>query len=151
MIEFIQQGKPVLATCAGLILLSRSHFNVLDVDAERNAYGRQLDSHHVHCQIRVDQLSDNTNGKPSWKGIPEYEGVFIRAPRIVNVGNKVKVLAERVWTRTDALVQKGHVAEGVKEAVAVQQNNLLALAFHPELTTDTRWHDYFIHMIQDKS
>lgn len=107
-------GVPVLATCAGVILLAREvrspaqrSLALLDVAIERNAYGRQLDSTIVPLEV-VD---------PGELGQARLEGVFIRAPRVVAVGPQVKVLARRD-----------------NDPVLVRQGNLLAATFHPELS-----------------
>lgn len=117
----IEDGMPVLATCAGLILLAghlenddRTHFQTLPVTVKRNAYGRQLGSFH-------------TTG--NFAPLGEIPMTFIRAPYVSEADKEVKVLAE-----VD------------KRIVAVQYKNQLALAFHPELGEDTRVHQYFLSM-----
>lgn len=117
--EKLDGGMPVLATCAGLILLAkdianddRRHFGTLPVRVKRNAYGRQLGSFHHEGEI---------------KGIGTYPMEFIRAPYIEEVSDDVEVLAE----------VDGNI-------VAVRYNNQLAAAFHPELTGDTRFHQMFL-------
>jgi pyridoxal 5'-phosphate synthase pdxT subunit len=115
--------RPVFGTCAGAILLAREVRNpaqrslgVLDVVVERNAYGRQVDSSILFSDSRLpgDKL----------------EMVFIRAPRIVETGPKVEVLAQR---------------EGM--ATLVRQGTLMAATFHPELTTDRRVHKAFVDLV----
>lgn len=108
--DLIATGTPTLGTCAGMILLDRSHLGVLDVQAERNAFGRQLHSFETDLEI------------PGIDGGP-VRAVFIRAPWIVAYGPGVEVLAE----------VDGH-------PVAIRQGNVLALAFHPELSGETRLH-----------
>jgi 5'-phosphate synthase pdxT subunit len=115
--------KPVLGTCAGLILLSRDAdklpaptFGVLDVTAARNAWGRQVHS----FTARVDA--------PEMGG--ELDGVFIRAPRITRVGPGVQI-----------------VARFRGEPVGVRQGDVVALAFHPELTSDRRAHAWFLNEV----
>ena len=108
--DLIASGMPTLGTCAGMILLDRSHLGVLDVQAERNAFGRQLHSFETDLEI------------PGIDGGP-VRAVFIRAPWIVAYGPGVEVLAE----------VDGH-------PVAIRQGNVLALAFHPELSGETRLH-----------
>jgi len=110
--------KPVLATCAGLILLAKDvdllpyeTFGLLDVAAHRNAWGRQV----WYFQEEI-AWPHSVNGDRS-----PFKAIFIRAPRILRVGEGVEVLAE---------------CHG--EPVAVRQGNLVALAFHPELTGDDR-------------
>jgi 5'-phosphate synthase pdxT subunit len=118
-------GKPILATCAGLVLVSRvvegeSRFEplgLMDIKVNRNAFGAQRESFEADLQI---------------KGLDRpYRAVFIRAPAICEVGSTVEVLAR--------------VGEAV---VAARQKNLLALAFHPELTKDTRIHQIFLKMLE---
>lgn len=117
----IADGMPVLATCAGLILLANEisndtgrYFQTLPVTVKRNAYGRQLGSFFYEGEI---------------KGIGPYPMEFIRAPYIEKVNTEVSVLAK---------------VEG--NTVAVQYKNQLAMSFHPELTEDTRIHEKFLAM-----
>ena len=112
---------PVFGTCAGMILMATKvddnrvkTLNLLDIEVERNAYGRQIDSF-------IDKLDVTTNGQAF-----SIRGVFIRAPRIKNIGDDVEVLAS---------------VNG--EPVLVQQGHHMAAAFHPELTGETRIHNYF--------
>ena len=114
--QAIIDGLPVFGTCAGLILLSPLHLGTMDIDVQRNAYGRQLGSFHTEAQV---------------KGIGEnIPMTFIRAPYINQVlSPDVKILAE----------VDGHI-------VAARQGNQLVTAFHPELDADTRIHEYFIKM-----
>lgn len=120
-------GKPILATCAGLVLVSQevegdsgSHvkpLGLMDIKISRNAFGPQRESFEADLQI---------------KGLDKpYRAVFIRAPAIAQVGSGVEVLAR--------------VGEAV---VAARQKNLLALAFHPELTEDPRIHQIFLKMLE---
>lgn len=118
----IQEGMPVLATCAGLILLAdkmenddREYFKTLPVIVKRNAYGRQLGSFYTEQEF---------------KGIGVLPMTFIRAPYIESVGEGVEILAE----------EKGHI-------VAVRDKNQLAMSFHPELDKDERIHLYFRDMV----
>ncbi len=120
----IQGGMPVFGTCAGMILLAQNiegsdqpRIGVMDISVERNAYGRQIESFEADIQTSIP-------------GIPLVRGVFIRAPRITNMGKGVHVLAK---------------FEGAP--VLVQQNNLLAASFHPELTDDVRVHQYFLSIV----
>ncbi len=126
--KFARKGSPVFGTCAGLIVLAEKidgrksgHLNLIDVDVERNAYGRQVDSREVDLVIDFDA------------SIP-YRAVFIRAPRIRRTGPGVKSLARY---------------EG--ETVLARQKNILICSFHPELTDDTRIHQYFLDMIREKA
>jgi 5'-phosphate synthase pdxT subunit len=114
------RNRPVLATCAGLILLGRDadrlprpSFGVIDVSVERNAYGRQIDSF-------TDVVSAPVVGG-------DFPGVFIRAPRIRRVGAAVEV-----------------VARHGDEPVGVRQGAIVGLCFHPELTQDLRLHRWFL-------
>lgn len=122
----INNGLPILATCAGLILLSEHiadddtvHIGTLPVTVKRNAYGRQLSSFVTNADI---------------KHIGNYPMTFIRAPYIENVSDGVEVLA----------TVDNHI-------VAARYNNQIGLSFHPELTGDTRIHEYFLSMIKDLS
>lgn len=114
--EDIRAGMPVFGTCAGLILLSQSHLHTMDIEACRNAYGRQLGSFHTRQQ--VEGIGDD---------VPM---TFIRAPFINKVFGKARPLA----------VVAGRI-------VAARQDNQLVTAFHPELTDDTRVHEYFLDMV----
>lgn len=126
-----RQGMPILATCAGLILLAEridgetgSSLELLDVDVRRNAYGRQVFSFETLLAVPCLASPDGTPVGP-------FRAIFIRAPRIARVGQGVSVLASH---------------EG--EPVAVQQGNLVGLAFHPELTQDPRFHLHFLEIVR---
>lgn len=130
-------GLPVFGTCAGLILLAEqvddgealSGFTTvggLDIRARRNAFGGQLAS--FTADLEVDGLEGAS-----------FPAVFIRAPQVVEVGAGVQVLA-----RTPVA---GQADEG--PIVAVRQGNVLATAFHPELTSDDRLHRFFLQMCRD--
>jgi 5'-phosphate synthase pdxT subunit len=110
--DLVRSGKPVLGTCAGLILLDRAHLGVLDVTARRNAFGAQVHSFEADLEV---------------VGLGKLRAVFIRAPWIESHGEAVEVLAEL----------DGH-------PVAVRQSNVLAVAFHPELTDDRRVHAWLV-------
>lgn len=123
--EAHRRGLAVWGTCAGMILLASRLSNgvagqqtmgLMDLEVERNAFGRQLDSCEQHLQ--VDCLGE----KP-------FPAVFIRAPRVVAHGPQVQVLAR--------------IADSI---VAVRQGRLLATSFHPELTGDPRFHRYFVEL-----
>ncbi len=114
---FAATGKPILGTCAGMIMLDRFHLGILDVVAERNAFGRQLHS------FEADFAVDGVGGGP-------VHAIFIRAPWIAEHGPQVAVLAE----------VDGH-------PVAIQQDNIVALAFHPELTGEDRLHRLFLGLL----
>jgi len=120
-------GLPVWGTCAGMILLARrltddrpEPLGLLDVVVSRNAFGRQLDSFEQDVEI------SNVSGGP-------FPAVFIRAPVFVEVGDGVQVLAR--------------LPDG--RPVAVRQGNLLATAFHPELTGDPRFHKLFLRVVTE--
>ncbi len=128
--EFGRQGLPILATCAGLILLAKridgepeASLNILGIDVRRNAYGRQVFSFETLLDV------------PRFSDVPRppdpFRAIFIRAPRIVRVGQDVSVLASH---------------EG--EPVAVEQGNIFGLTFHPELTRDSRFHAYFLEAVR---
>ncbi|MBN2000867.1 pyridoxal 5'-phosphate synthase glutaminase subunit PdxT [candidate division KSB1 bacterium] len=120
------QERPVFGTCAGLILLARKllhdYFQPLgfiDVVVQRNAYGSQIDSF-------IDDIKVIVLGQEKI-----VEGVFIRAPKIVELGKGVEILAFHK-----------------KDVVMVKQNNVMASSFHPELTNDTFIHQYFLNEIE---
>ncbi len=114
--ELATSGKPVLGTCAGMIMLDRNHLGLLDVTTRRNAFGRQL--HSFEADLELDDLAG-----------PPVHAVFIRAPWVEERGRSVEVLAS----------VDGH-------PVAIRQGNLLALSFHPELTGETRFHELLLAM-----
>jgi len=117
-----KEGMPIFGTCAGMILLANKvvgneqiRFKLIDIEVERNAFGRQVDSFEVDLNI------DTFTGKP-------FRAVFIRAPYIKKVAREVKILAEF----------KGKI-------VMARQKNILVSSFHPELTDDLRVHKYFLN------
>jgi pyridoxal 5'-phosphate synthase pdxT subunit len=110
--------RPVLGTCAGMILLDRRHLGVLDLEVARNAYGRQVASFEADLQLDADD-------RP-------LRGVFIRAPRVAEIGPEVEVLAE---------------LDG--EPVLLQQGDVIVASFHPELTDDTRVHERFLDLVRE--
>jgi pyridoxal 5'-phosphate synthase pdxT subunit len=115
LVDFIRSGKPVLGTCAGMIMLDREHLGVLDIGVRRNAFGRQLASFETELSF------DDTT----------IDAVFIRAPWVEDLGEEVEVLAE----------VDGH-------PVAVRQGNVLAVAFHPELSEETVLHRWLLDRVQ---
>ncbi len=120
--ELVRSGTPVLGTCAGLIMLDRDHLGLLDVSTRRNAFGRQLQSFEYDLEVRgLGQRSEDA-----------LHAVFIRAPWVEQAGEGVEVLAE----------VDGH-------PVAVRQGSLLAVAFHPELTDDTRVHAWLLERARE--
>lgn len=119
----IESGMPVLATCAGMILLAEEleggeagHLQTMPVTVKRNAYGRQLGSFHTEARL---------------EGIGEIPMTFIRAPYVAEVGDGVQILAK---------------AE--EKIVAVKYKNQLALAFHPELDENDEIHKVFLKMCE---
>ena len=131
--EKIANGMPVLGICAGMILLSKKAkdrvigemdqplLDFLDVKIERNAFGRQNDS--FESDISLDKI-----------GIPNFQGVFIRAPSIIEVGKDVEVLAK--------------FNENI---IAVKQGNIVGTSFHPELTGNLDLHKYFVDLVRKKN
>ena len=127
----IQEGLPILGTCAGLIMLSNKAYDktigetkqallkVLDVTIERNAFGRQHESFESELDI-------------SYLGERKFNGVFIRGPAITEIGNDVEIIAEYD-----------------KKIVAVRQNNILGTSFHPELANDNRFHTNLVKLMVD--
>jgi 5'-phosphate synthase pdxT subunit len=120
----IKEGFPVFGTCAGMILLSKEVVNfpqdslgVIDIKVERNAYGRQVDSFEEQIEVKGFEKT--------------FNAIFIRAPKVVDYGENVEVLA----TYMDS-------------PVLLRQNNVLVASFHPELTEDTRIHEYFLNMVK---
>ncbi len=123
--QMAQRGKAVWGTCAGMIMMAREiteedpvPLGIMDIGVRRNAFGRQVDSFEQDLTV-------------SCFGSDPFHGVFIRAPVIMRVGQGVDVLAA--------------LPDG--QPVAVQQGSLLATAFHPELTSDTRFHRHFLNLI----
>jgi 5'-phosphate synthase pdxT subunit len=124
--EAAEAGKPILGTCAGMVLLAKEGdeevaktgqplLGLMDVKVKRNAFGRQRESFEVLLKM---SLFDE-----------HFHAVFIRAPTIIQAAENVEVLA----------TFDGHI-------VAAKQRNMLALSFHPELTEDRRIHHYFLDM-----
>jgi 5'-phosphate synthase pdxT subunit len=118
--ERVRGGMPLFGTCAGMILMAREivgsdqpRLGLMDIQVERNAFGRQVDS--FEADIRADQF-----------GPEPLRGVFIRAPYVTRAGAGATVLAQ----------YEGRI-------VAVREGSMLATAFHPELTLDTRVHRWF--------
>lgn len=129
IIERAHQGMPIMGTCAGLILLAsrgdddvkktgQKLLGLMDTTVDRNAFGRQRESFEAPLDMSC------ISGGP-------FNAVFIRAPAIVSAGKSVEVLA----------TLDGRI-------VAARQGNMLALAFHPELTDDARIHEYFMDIVK---
>ncbi len=113
-------SRPLFGTCAGMILLDRNHLGVLDLEVARNAYGRQVASFEADLDLDGDE-------RP-------LRGVFIRAPRVAEVGADVDVLAE---------------LDG--EPVLLREGRVLVASFHPELTDDTRVHERFLDLVREEA
>jgi 5'-phosphate synthase pdxT subunit len=123
--QLVREGRPLMGTCAGMIFMAKTigaaandqpALGVMDIAVARNAFGRQLDSFEADLEVK------GIEGGP-------VRAVFIRAPVMSAVEDGVDVLA----------THEGRI-------VAARQGNMLALAFHPELTDDSRLHDYFVKM-----
>ncbi len=127
--KFVKDKKAVYGSCAGMIMLAneilegrndQETIGGLDITVRRNAFGRQIDSFETDLKIKNFDK--------------EFRAVFIRAPWVERIGNEVEVLATI------------KTADNDEHPVMVRQENLLATAFHPELTTDSRIHEYFVQM-----
>ncbi|MDD5189734.1 MAG: pyridoxal 5'-phosphate synthase glutaminase subunit PdxT [Dehalococcoidales bacterium] len=126
--EMAVNGFPLFGTCAGMIVLAKGISNgkiepvgVMEIDVKRNAFGRQVDSFETDVAIPV-------------LGRNKFHAVFIRAPLIASVGTDVEILAK---------LPNGTI-------IAARQGKLLVTAFHPELTDDPRFHQYFLDIIAGK-
>ena len=127
--EKIENGMPVLGICAGMIMLSKTVddrvvgktdqalLNILDIKLQRNSFGRQQDS--FESDISMDSI-----------GIPKFNGIFIRAPSVSDVGSDVEILSKFN-----------------EQIIAVKKGNVIGTAFHPELTTDISLHKYFVNLV----
>jgi len=128
-LQLFGQRHAIWGTCAGAIFLSKDIgrdqplLGLMDIKVQRNAFGRQIDS--FETDLDIPELKQATNTKD------DYHAVFIRAPIIETVSGDAKVLAT---------VPDGRI-------VAAQQGHLLATSFHPELTKDTRFHEYFLTLV----
>ena len=110
----------IFGTCAGMIVLDRDHLDLADLEVDRNAFGRQVKSFEADVQLADDEIP--------------LRGVFIRAPRIRDLGAGIDVLGE---------------LDG--EPVLVRDGRLLLASFHPELTDDLRVHELFLQMVAEAS
>ena len=129
--EKIQSGMPVLGICAGMIMLSNTAndriigktdqplLDIFDIKLERNSFGRQKQS--FESDISLDSIN-----------IPKFNGVFIRAPSVSDVGSDVEILSKF----NDRIV-------------AIKKGNVIGISFHPELTEDTSVHKYFINLVNN--
>ena len=132
LIEFGEK-RAIWGTCAGAIFLSKDArrqqplLGLMDITVQRNAFGRQLDS--FEADLDMEPL-----GRANGNAVP-FHAVFIRAPIIESVSPPARVLAK--------------LADG--RIVAAQEGNLLATSFHPELTGDTRFHEYFLSIARNAS
>lgn len=128
----IRRGVPAWGTCAGMIVLAKNATDLefptleaIDIDVDRNAYGRQVQSFEEDLEV------------PALGG-PPFHGVFIRAPVVTSTGPGVEVLASA----------RGQERQP-ETPVAVRQGTVLATSFHPELTDDDRFHRYFLTMVRE--
>ena len=126
--RLIADGLPVLGTCAGMVLLARrvsgldtQPLGAMDIEVTRNAFGRQVDSFEADLDVSV-------------LGQPPFHAVFIRAPLIEKAGGDVEILSS--------------LPDG--PPVAARERNLVATAFHPELTPDLRFHEYFLTLVDGR-
>ena len=126
IIDKAQKGTPIWGTCAGMIMLAKDLIDdqpgplgLMDITVTRNAYGRQIDSFEapVICPLLGPQ---------------SFNGIFIRAPSVSNIGKTVEII--------------GKLNDG--SPVALRQNNIMVTSFHPELTTDIRFHRLFCQIVK---
>ncbi len=133
----IKEGMPVWGTCTGAILLAKKvvgknpppTLEVMDIVADRNAYGRQIDSFAANLKIEIRTSK-----------IESFQGIFIRAP-------KLDKLSDNACTERSRGVEV--LSKYKSEIVMMRQKNMLVTSFHPELTDDTRVHEYFVGMCEN--
>jgi len=127
------KSKAIWGTCAGAIFLSKDArrdqplLGLMDIVVERNAFGRQVDSFETELSVPILETPERL-----------FRAVFIRAPLIASVGKNVEVIA-----RLEQLD-----GDGPGPIVAARQGRLLATSFHPELTRDPRFHQFFVSMVE---
>ena len=112
--------RPIFGTCAGMIVLDREHLGLIDLVVDRNAYGRQVASFEADLDLAGEDEA--------------LRGVFIRAPRVREVGEEIEVLAEH---------------DG--EPVLLRDGRYLVASFHPELTDDARVHERFLELVREEA
>lgn len=129
-------GKPVWGTCAGMIFMAKEIgrdqplLGVMDIVVERNAFGRQVDSFITPLEVDALKGVDALHGESA----EPFPAVFIRGPRLVEAHGDARVIAR--------------LADGTP--VAAREGQWLVTSFHPELSGDSRFHEYFVRMIQEQ-
>lgn len=125
--HLIEDGMPAWGTCAGMIVLADEisdgfpdPLRVIDIRVKRNAYGSQKESFESNIDITLSAAQEDS-----------FRGIFIRAPAIENIGSGVKPLAYL----------------DIDSVVAAQEGRVMVTSFHPELTWDTRFHEYFLSVL----
>ncbi|MDH3276504.1 MAG: pyridoxal 5'-phosphate synthase glutaminase subunit PdxT [Nitrosopumilus sp.] len=129
--EKIENGMPVLGICAGMILLAKTAddrvmgktgqplLDLVEIKIERNSFGRQKES--FEAEISMNSIK-----------IPKFNGVFIRAPAVSEIGSDVEILSKFN-----------------EKIIAIKKGNIIGTAFHPELTTDISLHKYFVNLVKE--
>ena len=149
-----EPSKVVWGTCAGMILLAKDIgglnqplIGAMDIRVKRNAFGSQLDSFEADLNVPAFKTElDFADSKKADTNAP-FRGIFIRAPYIEQVGPDASELARLDGDEAARAEPNGH---GQPIIVAARQDNLLATAFHPELTSDTRFHQLFLKMVDER-
>ena len=130
-LQLFAESRPMWGTCAGMVLMAKEIgmdqpvLGIMDIIVERNAFGRQIDSFQENLYVNV---LENGDSRP-------FPGIFIRSPRLIEI--------------KDRAVEIARLADGTP--VAAIENKLLVTAFHPELTSDTRFHRFFLSLIHQAS